>query len=215
MKKLSITLFAFGLVCSIYGQTTPEPVQRNLSFILGPNWDRGIKYGIYNDDILFRTGISLGLDYFQTLTPRWEAKLSAHFHHFHFVEIQYTTAFDTLAGNIIILVPDKTVYASFKQDAFGFSAGVRRWGRPKKVRWFWTGDAGGTVFVQIPKKPAMSFSLGTGWEWTPGAKNWGITAGPVVRGMFWSAPEPFANQLAFAIELGFRRINWFKPKPKS
>lgn len=91
MKKLSILLFAFGLMNSIYGQAPAEPVQRNLTFILGPNWGRGIKYGVYNDDIHSRTGLSLGLDYFQSLAPRWEAKLSARFHHFHFVETQYTT----------------------------------------------------------------------------------------------------------------------------
>ena len=211
MKKLSIFLIAFGLMYSVYAQTQAIPVQRSFNFVLGPNLARALKYGLYNDDIQGGLGVSMGADYFQTLTSRWEAKISARYHYLAFSETQYTTVFDTVGG-FVFPVGSDAADIPFKQHAFGFSAGLRQWGRPKKARWFWTGDAGITVFTKKLNKQALSFALGMGWQWIPGDKKWAFTVSPVARGMFLGALEPFQNQWAFAVEFGLRRLHGAKTK---
>jgi hypothetical protein len=90
VKKLSALIFSIGLSVTLSGQTTLERPGRSFSVALGPNLGKAIRYGILDDDVLIRTGYSIGMDYFQELTPPWEAKISARYHRLNFAEITYT-----------------------------------------------------------------------------------------------------------------------------
>jgi hypothetical protein len=201
MKKLCVLVFCMGLFVVLYGQTESKVPARSFAVAMGPNWGKAIRYGLLDDDILIRTGYSLEMDYFQSLTPRWEAKISARYHRLRFAEITYTPQFDTIGGAFIFVsAGDKIV--SYQNDAIGFTAGFRRLGKPAKIRWYWNGEAGATVFIQNAKVPAFTVGLGMGWEWTAPKKDWAVFAQPVLRGLFWSSEAAFGDHLMLTLEFG-------------
>jgi len=205
VKKLSLLVFLIGLSASLSSQTTSERPVRSFALALGPNFEKAIRYGLLDDDILIRPGYSIGMDYFQSLTPRWEAKISARYHRLNFAEITYTPQFDT-SGGIVTFVSSGDKIVSYKNDAWSITAGLRSLGKPATFRWFWNGEAGATIFTSNAKVPAFTLGLGMGWEWTAPKKDWTVSVQPIFRGMFWSSEDYFGDHIMFAMELGLRRL---------
>jgi len=201
VKKLSALIFSIGLSVTLSSQGTSGIPGRSFSVALGPNLGKAIRYGILDDDILIRPVYSIGMDYFQELTPRWEAKISARYHRLNFAEITYTPRFDTIGGSVFFVDAGEKVVSN-KNDAVSFTAGVRRLGKPAKFRWFWNGEAGATIFTHDAKVPAFTLGIGMGWEWNAPQKDWTVSAQPILRGLFWSSEDYFGDHIMFAMEFG-------------
>ncbi len=203
VKKLSVLILAFGLSTALSGQTSLEKPARSLAVALAPNWEKAIRFGLLDDDILIRTGYSLGLDYFQALGASWEAKIATRYHHLNFAESIYTYQFDTIGGSIFIVPLGKKTF-SVRNDVLSFTAGIRRFGKPAKLRWFWNGEVGASIFIEDVKLPAVTVGLGTGWEWTAPKKDWAVSAQPVLRCLFWGAEDNYGDHIVLALEFGLR-----------
>jgi len=205
VKKLFVVVYIIGLSAALSSQTVLDGPARSFAVAIGPNCEKAIRFGLLDDDILIRTGYSLGMDYFQSLTPRWEAKISARYHRLQFAEITYTPQFDTIGG-MVFFVSSGDKIVSHKNDAVSFTAGIRRLGKPAKIRWFWNGEAGATIFTSNAKVPAFTLGLGMGWEWTAPKKEWAVFAQPILRGLFWSSEDYFGDHIVLALEFGLRRL---------
>ncbi len=204
MKKALLYVLALGLSTALHSQNPVEVPRHHFALVLGPNLDKAIRFGLFDDDLLLRAGYSLGVDYIQALSPVWQAKFSARYQRFNFAQITYTLQIDTI-GSFPVVVGSNEEIIGVKNDAWSISVGVRKLGKPARLRWFWDGEAGATVFVKDARVPALTLGLGSGMEWSSPQKNWTVFAEPVLRLLLWGSQDTYSNHLTGTVELGVRR----------